>query len=173
MSVSVIDLTSAVSNTLPIANGGTNRTTVPAYFHGYVPSDTGSIISGVTNAPITAVTIDTASGFNTSTYTYTVQPGYAGYYQITVKGRCRNFSNNQSSNVNQYYGYMIKNGSGTWAFESDTITNQLYWTGSYCITGIAQLAVGDTIRNAASFAGSGFGFRGVDTSLTLIQLYGV
>ena len=157
-----------------VAQGGTARTTAPAYCHVYLSADTGSIINGATKAPMNSVTIDNASGYNTSTYVYTVPTGYAGYYQVTVKARLRNYTNNSTNNANQYFGYLYKNGSALWTHEIDVITSLFYWTYSYTITGIVQLAVGDTLSHYANNAGTAnsFGFRATDTSMTIIQLYG-
>ena len=103
MPVSTIPLTSAVSGTLPLANGGTATTGAPAVF-AYKDGSTQAITSATsTKVTFNTELYDTNNNFASSTFTPTV----AGYYQIS--GGISNLAGNTPTRTILSF---FKNGSG-------------------------------------------------------------
>jgi len=82
MAVSTIPLTSAVSGTLPLANGGTATTGAPA-FSVYNGSNFTVATGNWVKVPFNTEVFDTNNNFNTSTNRFT--PTVAGYYQVNTR----------------------------------------------------------------------------------------
>lgn len=102
MPVSQIPLTSAVSGTLPLANGGTATTGAPA-FSAY-RSGSGQSVSANTWTKIQCQTeeFDTNNNYDNST-NYRFTPTVAGYYQFSWGG--------QFDQAGSYIFAVYKNGS--------------------------------------------------------------
>jgi hypothetical protein len=83
MPVSTIPLTSAVSGTLPLANGGTATTGAPAF--SATRSSNQSVSSGTwTKIQLNVEEFDTANCFD-STTNYRFTPTVAGYYETNAR----------------------------------------------------------------------------------------
>lgn len=135
-----LPLTTGVTGVLPVANGGTNRSTALAVCWAYNSSSSSNFADATSNkVNYNATTYDNYSGFNTSTNTYTCQ--VAGTYLVTAKIRFRQASGGQS---NQFLTYIYKNGSSVATTEQDG--NNIYFWG-YTVTNMwtGTLAVNDTI----------------------------
>jgi hypothetical protein len=78
MPISTIPAASAVSGTLPVANGGTGTTALGPAFGAYAGSVTSLTGGGFTKVLFNTEEFDTNSNFASSRFTPTV----AGYYQI-------------------------------------------------------------------------------------------
>jgi hypothetical protein len=113
MAISQIPAASAISGTLPVANGGTGTTNGPA-FSAYAAS-----VQSVSNSTQTKVAIDTkefdtATCFNTSNNRFT--PNVAGYYLVTGQVFYG------SSTVSRMIVNIYKNGSSV-KIGSDIVTS--------------------------------------------------
>jgi len=123
-----VNLTSAVTGTLPVANGGTNLTS--GFVNGGVSTPafeakmTG-VSSAISHATLTSLTVfnsedlDTDSAFDTSTGKFT--PQTAGKYYV----ECQVHLNaSDSSQMNFAYVQIFKNGSSGSSYDKRTIQQE-------------------------------------------------
>ena len=172
---STLDLTAKVTGSLPVANGGTSLSRAPAYCSAYISGgDTGGIISPNTwtTAPMQSTYFDNYSGYNTSSYRYTIP--YAGKYMIHGSVDMRH--NSGSGQSNQHYIGIFVNGSEVTALEMDSNGNY-HWTRGFSHFLTKTFAQGDYIElKGICSAGNGLTnsrFRGGRTAMTVMELFGV
>jgi hypothetical protein len=136
-----LPLTTGVTGTLPVANGGTGRTTTLAQASIILTSDSSTFgDSTYQKVPFNSATFDNKSGFASNQYTIQV----AGQYTITTTIYQRQSSGGQP---NQWIVRIYKNGSsfsngaendftGSYAY-SNTLTSS--WSGTLAVNDVISV----------------------------------
>jgi hypothetical protein len=139
LGASAVTLTSQVTGTLPVANGGTARTTTLAECAAILTADSSTFSNGTTTkCSFTTATFDNKSGFASGGYTIPT----AGVYTMTTTIRFRQAS---GGIANQFLLFWYKNGSeltrteldgaaGSVSFYGMTITSA--WNGSFALNDV-------------------------------------